>query len=1774
MSVTLLELFFEDDYFYKSCVEAGCSLEKALSFYKEHINEGCNAPSEFFHQNPQYLYYDAQHQHCRAVDWSLTLAQSLNANKDIIRIYSDYVIDSDSPKVQKFVRKNSEHSLDDLELLLDKSTLLDTLLIPVFLDNPKYHLSEISVSYLEKILKSEVESGENPFDFKKILINYSAHFAINGSHAVILAKFLNDSAIIDFCSKEFLSAIDNGREFNAEVFEAFEKIILEKPFNEKLLSFLAYGAISGVYCPQDESIKLFKQYLQKNPYHYIEAISSTFEHGLENKSANLTLMDEIIADNSVKGFLKLLPLSLKEKIVNYYLDKTDSFKDFSTKEQSISDETIKEFAEYKSSLTHLTSILEKLLDYDSVKHAKLPKPILDKIIASSLLLTSLTKESNIIKKVIFIITRLGQQHIELPQDVLSYFTNMLSNQDPFVQRLAFNLYKKLSHKYIVNNVDELLNMDMDLDTSVDIIDILKNSKLSDSQSAKFIELESKIDEKIEVEKRGQKSNNIIDKIKAKNLSSWNEAYEELLKIQLDRFFAVGWRQELISRIIAKLSNDNFDQFKRVMGRIYDYGMSHKILDRNGNNISEIILQQDPSAWLSNIWKSFNDNEYYDDKDRAELIAELIKDNTALNVDSKLADYLNNNLDAIKQFEENHPINTWTEEDFKSWRKDIVKVTDDNIAEVIAVLKQAVKNTSTEHFYPRDNQIISILIFLKSDKGRLAQIATGEGKSLIIAMLAAIKVIDGRQVDVVTSSWVLAKEGLDAHLAFYKLLNISASHNAYNPDNGETIKECYNDDIVYGELTDFIGDYLRDITENVKNGRGFDTVLVDEADNMFIDQTAMRVQIASSIPGFESFRKLLLNIWGFQGLLNGLSAIDPETKQRYFINKQQNTENPEDVDFSLEEKDSREETSDFIGNEIIKSNSRATDKQFIFPRHLYEFIDAQLPLWINSSIDARDSHQENISYRVSNSHYYNSTLHQNYIITPIDHLNTGVTQFNLNWGEGLHQFLQMKHHLKLTTENLVSVFQSYVSYFLQYKGNIYGMTGTLGSASHQEFLRDVYKVDFVHIPNFIHKKITRFPDIVSHIHNDWIDKIVEIAQNKAMDDKRVVLIIAKDIETQQEIYQALVAKNYPKELLKEYGDSTNDSAIKGERVAGEIIIATNLAGRGTDIKISDEVENNGGLHVIFSFFAKSIRVEDQGFGRAARNGESGSAQLVVEVPSNPGKDNLSKLFADRDIEETKTLLDDQFCRMPNQLMQDELFQKYVNLIRNITSPTGIETIVGYNNPMFSGGKLSNAQAYLYIKNSSIYLQATKNSYEETFEISSELRHVNEKIFNHITTILSRPDMITLLNQRDIELINFIMASKGYSYNLDDVLKRINNKYDKLWSSAGNWFWSLGGNVELSQAGQKLIKSDSYYEYWFSNTKITLNEVKYLEALLINQKNYTLATITEEDILKIRLEKRYELWLEDRALYNKEFEIMQIQEEWAMWLKDQNELLADEDKCSAISKRDNLLILANNEILKKYLFGNFTLFATKMIKAEKDQILLTTSGESNPAYAIRKAFSMQKIHDDQQSSSDGYAGSFFKVWSALFGGNKVESYYKKAPLDEALDLLAKAVVMDLEHSWQAENGLAYIKVVKDSPNIRYLDEDDVGKANNLKRAFVEYSQNALKVIYRTTIPQAERSIDTLKAYIKVRGQWRYLYRAVDKYGFTIDFCLRAKRDAVAAKAFFRKAIRLHGKPIKINVDKSGANKCALDAINDNYPEDQKIEIRQNKYLNNMIEQDHRF
>ena len=127
--------------------------------------------------------------------------------------------------------------------------------------------------------------------------------------------------------------------------------------------------------------------------------------------------------------------------------------------------------------------------------------------------------------------------------------------------------------------------------------------------------------------------------------------------------------------------------------------------------------------------------------------------------------------------------------------------------------------------------------------------------------------------------------------------------------------------------------------------------------------------------------------------------------------------------------------------------------------------------------------------------------------------------------------------------------------------------------------------------------------------------------------------------------------------------------------------------------------------------------------------------------------------------------------------------------------------------------------------------------------------------------------------------------------------------------------------------------------------------------------------------------------------------------------------------------------------------------------------------------------------------------------------------------------------------------------------------------VNRWVIEYSPQ-LAATFKTKKKAVKSSWRMDETYVKVKGQWMYQYRAVDKFGDTIDCYFAKNRDKKAALAFFRKAINSCGKPSVVNIDKSGSNTSALNEINKSLPESEQIKIRQNKYLNNMVEQDHRF
>ncbi|AIL64756.1 hypothetical protein NOVO_01800 [Rickettsiales bacterium Ac37b] len=155
----------------------------------------------------------------------------------------------------------------------------------------------------------------------------------------------------------------------------------------------------------------------------------------------------------------------------------------------------------------------------------------------------------------------------------------------------------------------------------------------------------------------------------------------------------------------------------------------------------------------------------------------------------------------------------------------------------------------------------------------------------------------------------------------------------------------------------------------------------------------------------------------------------------------------------------------------------------------------------------------------------------------------------------------------------------------------------------------------------------------------------------------------------------------------------------------IIVATNLGGRGTDLKLSKEVLEHGGLHVILSYLPSSIRIEDQAFGRVARKGEAGSAQVIANLETG---DDIAVLRNKRDSQELIAMDIAMHCKVPEMLMEDELFDKYLDLIRKLTSPTGKEIVVGYMQPKKLN--LADDQIGIYLKDDHIYLKYIKNSFQ--------------------------------------------------------------------------------------------------------------------------------------------------------------------------------------------------------------------------------------------------------------------------------------------------------------------------------------------------------------------------------------------------------------------------------------------------------------------------------
>ena len=615
---------------------------------------------------------------------------------------------------------------------------------------------------------------------------------------------------------------------------------------------------------------------------------------------------------------------------------------------------------------------------------------------------------------------------------------------------------------------------------------------------------------------------------------------------------------------------------------------------------------------------------------------LFEEIKSRNVNYKGVNYIYNLYEKIKiYYSEN--MKKITDEKLKRKIEEIrskIYINKEDESAYIELISIMIKvNGKIFRYKPREIQIISVLFFLFKEKnsGLIEEIYTGEGKTIIISFLAVIKAFQGNKIDILTSSPVLSKRDANEMRSFYNYFGLTVDY--CNKDFVENFRntyieekerpecfECYKADIVYGDPLSFEGDILRTNFMGLVgrgNKRNFDCIIIDEIDNICIDNIKNITELLDNFHGYKFLEYIYLFIY------NELVKLDKKIWEEVSFHEVKH-----ELYVLAKKKDIIDELIKISKHEFKDLYYLSEKKNIYIPEHLQDFINIRIPKWCESAFDAMYIYKENREYIIAKDETYGFNT-----IKPVDFSNTGVIQENSVW-TGLHQFLQIKENLRLTEESLNSCYMSNFTFFKKYisskENNIYGLTGTVGSEKTQEALKILYKVNLLFIPTFKESKLKILEPIIEKdpdkYENTLINKIKDISFNQG----RSVLVIFKYIEEVSNMYQKLLDAKIPAQNMIRYtrNDINNESNfLKNEIKPNSIILSTNLSGRGTDIKIDNELERRNGLHVILTFLPFSERIERQAFGRAGRKGENGSGQLIIF-----SQENLEELKRKRKIKE--------------------------------------------------------------------------------------------------------------------------------------------------------------------------------------------------------------------------------------------------------------------------------------------------------------------------------------------------------------------------------------------------------------------------------------------------------------------------------------------------------------------------------------------------------------
>ncbi len=492
--------------------------------------------------------------------------------------------------------------------------------------------------------------------------------------------------------------------------------------------------------------------------------------------------------------------------------------------------------------------------------------------------------------------------------------------------------------------------------------------------------------------------------------------------------------------------------------------------------------------------------------------------------------------------------------------------DDLLPEAFAVVREA--SIRTLGMRPFDAQVIGGIVL---HQGKIAEMKTGEGKTLVATMPVYLNALTGKGVHLVTVNDYLARRDSEWMGKIYRFLGLGVGCIVHGMDDRER-KEAYDADVTYGTNNEFGFDYLRDnmkfrLSDMVQ--RELNYAIVDEVDSILIDEA--RTPLIISGPAEKSTE-----------LYYRINKIIPSLQAELHY--------------------TREEKSRTVA---LTEEGVARVEQLLGVDNLYDPRHIDILHHTHQALKAHVLFTRDVDYIVKGGK-----------VVIVDEF-TGRLMPGRRYSEGLHQALEAKENVKIENENQTLATITFQNYFRMFD-KLAGMTGTADTEA-PEFAK-IYKLEVVVIPT--HKKMIRkdYPDCIYRTEREKFRAVVrEIKELHEMG--RPVLVGTVSIQKSERVSESLKKQGVPHQVLnaKHHEKEAEIVALAGQR--GAVTISTNMAGRGTDIVLGPGVADLGGLHIIGTERHESRRIDNQLRGRSGRQGDPGSSRFYLSL-----EDDLMRIFA--------------------------------------------------------------------------------------------------------------------------------------------------------------------------------------------------------------------------------------------------------------------------------------------------------------------------------------------------------------------------------------------------------------------------------------------------------------------------------------------------------------------------------------------------------------------